>query len=311
MPFFSVIIPLYNKEKYIKNTLKNIIKQTFKNFEIIIINDGSTDNSLKEAQLISDNRITIYTQKNSGVSNARNFGIKKARGEYIALLDADDIWNPNHLEEHYTSINQFPDGGLFCNAYGLKYFGNQKINATYNIPKIEKPHIIKDYFLASIFHPIGWTSAITFSKEDFYEIGVFNPKYTSGQDLDFLIRFALKKTVIFNPELTCYYDKTVKNSLSKENHQESKRDLFNNFKNEESNNVTLKNYLNLNRYSLAIQCKFSNNKTTFKKLYSEIDKSLLNLKQKILLELPIKSLILVKKIHLLLIKNHIYISSYK
>ena len=107
MPFFSVIIPLYNKEKYIKNTLKNVLKQTFKNFEIIIINDGSTDNSLKEAQLVSDNRITIYTQKNSGVSDARNFGIKKARGEYIALLDADDIWNTNHLEEHYNSINQF------------------------------------------------------------------------------------------------------------------------------------------------------------------------------------------------------------
>jgi glycosyltransferase involved in cell wall biosynthesis len=311
MPFFSVIIPLYNKEKYIKNTLKNVLKQTFKNFEIIIINDGSTDNSLKEAQLVSDNRITIYTQKNSGVSNARNFGIKKARGEYIALLDADDIWNTNHLEEHYNSINQFPDGGLFCNAYGLKYFGNQIINATYNIPKIEKPYIIKDYFLASIIHPIGWTSAITFPKKVFYDVGIFNPKFNAGEDLDFLIRFALKTTVIFNPEVTCYYDKTVLNSLSKENYQEIKYYLFNGFKNEEASNITLKQYLNLNRYALAIQCKMAKNEETFQKLLPEINTRQLNLKQMILLTMPRVFLIFIKKIHLYLIKRGIYISSFK
>ena len=98
---------------------------------------------------------------------------------------------------------------------------------------------------------------------------------------------------------------------SKENHQESKRQLFNSFKTEELTNASLKRYLNLNRYSLAIQCKLANNKKTFKKLYPEIDKSLLNFKQRVLLIMPIKLLILTKKLHLTLIKNRIYISSYK
>ncbi|OEJ98980.1 hypothetical protein A8C32_07300 [Flavivirga aquatica] len=311
MPFFSVIIPLYNKESHIKDTLNSIIKQNFKDFEIIIINDGSTDGSLEAAKLVSDNRIKIYSQNNSGASSARNLGIKKAIGNYIALMDGDDIWYPNHLQEFHNSISKFPDAGLFCNAYDIKLSKSQIVKASYSIRKREIPHIIDDYFLASTIRSLGWTSAIAFSKNDFYNIGEFKPKITSGQDLDFLIRFALKKTVIFNPKTTCYYDKTVANSLSKENHQESKRILFNSFQQEEKLNKSLNIYLNLNRYSLAIQCKLAKNKTTFAKLYPEIDKKLLNFKQKILLEMPSNILMLTKKFHLFLITKGIYISSFK
>jgi glycosyltransferase involved in cell wall biosynthesis len=311
MPFFSVIIPLYNKEKYIKKTLSKVLEQTFIDFEIIIINDGSTDNSLKEAYSISDKRITIYTQRNSGVSNARNLGIKKASSDYIALLDADDIWNPNHLEEHYNSIKKHPNGGLFCNAYGLKLLNNKIINAIYNIPKKKHPYIIDDYFLASIIHPIGWTSAIAFPKKDFYDVGEFNPLFTSGEDLDLMIRFGLKKTIVFNPKVTCYYDKTVTHSLSKLDHYEVRYTVFNSFKQEEVINKSLKQYLNLNRYSLAILCKLAKDKKTFQKLLPEIDRELLNSKQRILISLPSDLLILIKKIHLFFINKGIYISSFK
>ena len=311
MTFFSVVIPLYNKQNHIKNTIKSALQQSFKDFELIIVDDGSTDESLTEAKQIYDNRITIYSQNNSGASKARNFGIKKANSEYIALLDADDIWQPNHLQEHHRSIKQYPSGALFCNAYEQKLSNNCVIKGTYNVDKKDELQIIDDYFKASIIHPIGWTSAIVFNKKAFFDIGAFNPNYISGQDLDLLIRFGLKKTIVFNPTITSCHDKTVANSLSKENHQESKRILFNSFKTEEQTNASLKNYLNLNRYSLAIQCKLAKNKKTFKKLYPEIDKSLLNFKQKMLLIIPIKILVLTKKIHLKLIKNNIYISSYK
>lgn len=311
MPFFSVVIPLYNKEKNIKNTIKSVLKQSFKDFEIIVVNDGSTDNSYETLKEIEDDRIIIYNQKNTGASVARNFGIEKSNSDYIALLDADDFWKPNHLQEHFNSIKSLPEGTLFCNAYELKLSKNSFIKAIYNTPKKNKPHIIEDYFKASTIHPIGWTSAIAFNKKDFFDIGGFNPKYTSGQDLDLLIRFGLKKTVVFNPTITCYYDKTVKGSLSKENHQESKRELFNSFKNEEQNNKSLHQYLTLNRYSLAIQCKKSKNKKTLKKLRLEIDTSLLNWKQKKLLKTPSSMLIFFKNIHLFLISKGLYISSYK
>lgn len=311
MPFFSVIIPLYNKEKQIKNTLKHVLNQTFSDFEVIIVNDGSTDGSLEIAASIPDSRITIYSQENQGASSARNFAIKMAKGKYMALLDADDVWYPNHLEEHHKSITMFPNGDLFCNAYALKLSKSHIENASYNIDKRNEPHIIKDYFKASTIHPIGWTSALAIKKNTFNDIGGFNKSIISGQDLDLLIRFGLEKTVVFNPTITCHYDKTVQNSLSKENHQEGKYILFSSFKDEEKNNPSLHLYLILNRYSLAIQCKRARNKTTFKKLLPEIDTSLLNWKQRLLLHTPSSLVILLKKIHLFLISKGVYISSYK
>lgn len=311
MPFFSVIIPLYNKEKQIKDTLKYVIRQTFSDFEVIVINDGSTDKSLEIAQSISDNRITIYSQLNSGASSARNLGIEKANGKYMALLDADDVWYPNHLEEHYKSITKFPNGELFCNAYALKLSKSHLENAMYSIDLINEIQIIEDYFKASTIHPIGMHSCIVFSKEVFYDVGAYNLNILSGQDLDLLIRIGLNKTIVFNPARTSYYDKTVENSLSKENHQEGKYDMFNSFKKEEIHNESLRQYLNLNRYSLAIQCKRAKNYKTFRKLLPEIDLTLLNKKQLFLLKAPSLVVILLKKFHLFLASKNIYISSYK
>lgn len=90
-PFFSVVIPLYNKEKTISITVESVLSQTFENFEIIIVNDGSKDKGPLFVQEIHDPRITLIHQENKGVSTSRNRGIEKAHGEYIAFLDGDDI----------------------------------------------------------------------------------------------------------------------------------------------------------------------------------------------------------------------------
>ena len=120
MAFFSVIIPLYNKEDYIKNTLKSVFNQSFQDFEVIIVDDGSTDKSLQIVKQFIDDRLKVYIQKNQGVSVARNFGIEKAKSEYIALLDADDLWYENHLFELKKLIEIFPDAGLFCTNHEIK-----------------------------------------------------------------------------------------------------------------------------------------------------------------------------------------------
>lgn len=110
----SVVIPLYNKAHTIVKTVDTVFAQTYQNFEIVIVDDGSTDNGV---QIICDNfndsRIRIVRQKNSGVSAARNRGVDEAKGEYVAFLDGDDEWHPNYLETMLDLTNQYPSAGLF------------------------------------------------------------------------------------------------------------------------------------------------------------------------------------------------------
>src|SRR5690606_10832622 len=97
----SIVMPCYNAEKYITETVNSVINQTYKNWELIIVNDGSTDNSLNMIKefAANDNRISFIDKSNSGVSDSRNKGLEKAKGEYIAFLDADDTWELNNLED--------------------------------------------------------------------------------------------------------------------------------------------------------------------------------------------------------------------
>ena len=114
---FSVIIPLYNKEISVKNTLESVLNQTFKEFEVIIVNDGSTDNSLEIVQQFKDDRIRIIDKPNGGVSSARNRGIKEANYEWIAFLDADDLWMEDKLEFVRNAISSNDNIELVLHAF--------------------------------------------------------------------------------------------------------------------------------------------------------------------------------------------------
>lgn len=116
-PFFSVIIPAYNLEKYIATTIQSVLAQTFQDFEIIIVNDGSTDETVFIIQSFHDQRIHLVSQLNGGVSRARNAGMKKARGFYIAFLDGDDYWYPEHLALAADFFNLHPEILVYSNRY--------------------------------------------------------------------------------------------------------------------------------------------------------------------------------------------------
>lgn len=106
-PFCSVVIPVYNCEKYIEETLKSVINQTFSDFEVIIVNDCSTDNSLRVIEEIAkeDVRIKVFSnEKNNGVAATRMKGVSEAKSDYIAFLDADDVWKPTKLEKQIDFI---------------------------------------------------------------------------------------------------------------------------------------------------------------------------------------------------------------
>ena len=112
-PFFSIVIPLYNKKDYILKTLRSVLEQSFTDFEVIIVNDGSTDSSLNLVNKIKDFRLKVYNKNNEGVSVARNYGIQKSTSEWIAFLDSDDEWEPQYLQNIYDSIRKIPTGDVF------------------------------------------------------------------------------------------------------------------------------------------------------------------------------------------------------
>src|SRR5690606_24640193 len=114
---FSVVIPLYNKELSIIETINSVLGQDFDDYEIIVINDGSTDNSRQKVYSIIDSRIRIIDQANGGVSSARNRGINEAKYEWIAFLDGDDLWKNNHLQTFKKMITNYSEYKVFCTSY--------------------------------------------------------------------------------------------------------------------------------------------------------------------------------------------------
>ena len=112
MPKVSVIIPAYNAMTYLPQTVESVLKQTFTDFEIIIVNDGSSDEIEQWVDTITDNRVKLVSQKNQGTAAARNTGIADAKGEYIAFLDSDDLWEASNLEKQVHCLDKNPDVGL-------------------------------------------------------------------------------------------------------------------------------------------------------------------------------------------------------
>ncbi|MFD0991434.1 glycosyltransferase family 2 protein [Mariniflexile jejuense] len=312
-PFLSIVIPLYNKETFIANTIKSVLQQTFQDFEIIVVDDGSTDNSYQIVSSLDNEKITLIKQENQGVSVARNFGIQKAKANYIALIDADDIWYPNHLFELKKQMDLFPEAGLYCNNYEV--FHNEKVckKAAFNFSYDTECLIVEDYFKASIINSVAWTSAIGFSKENFTNLGGFNTNYKTAQDLDLWIRFALNYKVSFNPTITMSYKFYIDNSLSKneKNYNYIRYDFINSYNEEAQNNPSLKLYLDVNRYALALRSKLNGDKQLYLKVKKDIDFSNLNLKQRVVLIAPKSLLFTIKKLQIFLLKNHIYLTVYK
>lgn len=312
MPFFSVIIPLYNKEAFIENTLKSVLQQTFQDFEIIIIDDGSTDNSYQNALRFNNDKIKLFKQNNKGVSVTRNLGIEYATSKYIALLDADDVWYPNHLFELKKQIDLFPDAGLYCNNYEI--FHNESVckKATFNFSYGTECLIVEDYFKASIINSVAWTSAVGFSKEIFKKLGGFNTSYKTAQDLDLWIRFALRHKVSFNPAVTMSYKFYIDNSLSKNEKEYNyiRYDFINSYNDEAKINASLKLYLDVNRYALALRSKLNGDKQLYLKVKKEIDFKSLNFKQVVLLHIPKNVLKFIKRFQNYLINKKIYVSAF-
>ena len=192
MPLFSVIIPLYNKENYIQQTIESVLQQTVTDFELLVVNDASTDNSVSVVSKISDSRIKLVENaKNVGLSATRNHGISKASGKIIALLDADDLWLPNFLETIQYLHKTFPEASIYGTDYAEMYESQEDLVPKKNIsaPLQGTSFVLPDFFEASMFQPIFSQSSVAFKKEICTEKTVFNPEITFAEDIDFYIKY--------------------------------------------------------------------------------------------------------------------------
>lgn len=195
----SIIIPLYNKEKQIIRTLNSVIQQTFHKFEIVIIDDGSTDRSIDIVRNIHDNRIRIIQQKNAGVSAARNRGIKEAKYDLIAFLDADDEWKPTYLETQYNLFKKYPECSVFTCNYEFKG-DDGKVYSTiiHKLPFSCEDGILNNYFqVASYSHPPISSISIMVKKSAIQSIGGFPIGIKSGEDLLTWARLACKYSIAY------------------------------------------------------------------------------------------------------------------
>ena len=198
---FSITIPQYNKEEFIRETVESVLSQNLKDFEIIIVNDGSNDKSIFKIEDISDNRLKIVNQANQGVGAARNTGMSHANFGWLALLDGDDLWDPNHLSELKKIIEKFPLSGMVATSYKQFYS-----NTEFRVEDItSKTHIRSiDYFL----EPTVWTSATAIKKEVFKNLGGFTDA-KRGEDLEYWVRIALSYPIAMSDKVTAYYRKNT------------------------------------------------------------------------------------------------------
>ena len=205
---FSVVIPLYNKEHYIEATIQSVLNQTCRDFEVLVVDDGSKDHSLALARKFESERVCIIPQENQGVSVARNTGILNAQGEFICFLDADDEWRPDYLATIDELTVQYPESAIFVTAYAVN-MGNGKIN--YSTRLEPETGCLPSYWLTMAKgYDFVWTSATTMRRDTLMEAGLFKPGEKIGQDLDMWARVArINPRVAYSNHICVNYNRAA------------------------------------------------------------------------------------------------------
>ena len=211
----SVVIPLYNKEKAIIVTLQSVTAQTYTDYEVIIVDDGSTDNSLnvvrERISELNNEKIRVVHKTNGGVSSARNRGIKEAKGEYIALLDGDDLWEPTFLEEQVKLIHDFPQAAMW--GVNTAFINNGKCWKWEQGMGEGFRGYVENYFGTS-HNDLFCSSSVVIRKKIFENVGYFDERISSSEDLDMWYRVILKYPVVFYDKVLVYYNQDAENRVA-------------------------------------------------------------------------------------------------
>lgn len=219
--FFSVIIPLFNKEKYIARAVESVLNQSVNDYEVIVVDDGSTDRSFSELQRFSS-KVRLIRQANQGVSAARNEGIKAAKYDYLAFLDADDEWKPDFLKEMKRLIQKYPSAGAYCCK-------REHIDAATGdkvlFPKIEiigNEVVVDQFFQFVIDHndyPESSSSTVV-PRNVLEKVGVFPIGEPIREDIDLWTRISLEYDVVLSDQV-CSIIHTHTENNSRNNSQKN------------------------------------------------------------------------------------------
>lgn len=263
-PFFSVIVPVYNKEPHIARSINSILQQTFDDFEVIVINDASTDNSLEEINKFKDARIRVLQRDEPGPGGyaARNLGIKEAKAEWIAFLDADDEWFPEHLEKMHELALSFPD--IYIMSCGWLNKKSDKLNSDNYYKRYNKKgmHLIslKKYLTSSMrrCRPI-WSSVACFKKSSPDSLKLFPEELEGkrGGDLHAWLKLiCCHKKMAWSPHIGATYHRDSVNMVTKTSAPSLKligKAMFFNFKGnlDICEMKLLKNYYNNRLYEIV------------------------------------------------------------
>ena len=235
----SILIPAYNALAYLPETLESVLQQTFTDFEVLIINDGSSDGIVQWASQIADSRIKLISQVNQGVSVARNTGIEQARGEYVAFLDADDLWEPTKLEKQVRCFENEPAVGLvYTWAALIDSLGKPtgRIFASNVEGNVWKQIVVDDM--------ISNGSSPMIRRSCFETVGVFDPNTSNSADRDMWTRIAARYPFkVIKEPLTLY--RIHSNSMSRKRQeaiQDLRRVIEKNFQSAPLDLLYLRNY---------------------------------------------------------------------
>lgn len=189
-PLVSIVIPTYNRASLIGQSLKSALAQTYKNCEIIVVDDGSTDNTRQVVESFGP-AVRYISKDNSGPSPTRNLGIREAKGEYVAFLDSDDLWEPTKIEKQLRCFEQNPDRGMVSCNYRFIDQNNAVIKDPGAYPGyVPAPYLIND--MVRLQFPFAATSQFMFRRSIFEKIGAFKENLRISEDVDLLIRVGVK-----------------------------------------------------------------------------------------------------------------------
>ncbi len=191
MPTATVIIPIFNRANLIGQTINSVLSQSYNNFELFIIDDGSTDNTKQIIDEIKDGRIKYFYKNNGGVSSARNMGLKNAQGQFICFLDSDDLWPANFLQ---IMIKHLQNNPKYDAAYCMRtrFFDDGSIESSY-----QKEFFCSGQVAARLFEKTFiQTSAICFRKNALEGL-FFDESLTNGEDVDFWLRVSTRTEFLF------------------------------------------------------------------------------------------------------------------
>jgi len=226
-PLVSVCIPVYNGENYINQTIEAVINQTYKNIEIIIVDDGSTDNTKSLLKNLPHQNVSVYYQQNCGAAAARNLAYSKSKGQYIKFLDGDDLINPQMIESQVKLAVENPDC-IVSAKWGRFYDNNLD---TFKLSPEDCWQTLPAYdWISSSWkngHSMTQSGIFLLPRDIIENAGLWDEQLTLIDDLDFFTRVILKcKSVVFDPNSILYYRSGNSGSLSDRKQQEAMQSAF-------------------------------------------------------------------------------------